>query len=130
MRLLGRATVDFSATDGTSGYELWVTDGTVGGTHELFFVFLRNPGDASLFVLNWMEFQGAGSTNAPPIILQSAPDVTEAFADEGSAVVNPGAKTVTIPKNTTARFYRLRSTAPTRILNVQIIGPNVVLTYE
>src|SRR5580765_573643 len=31
-----------------------------GGTHTLFFVFARNPGDQNLFVLNWFEFQGAG----------------------------------------------------------------------
>jgi glucose/arabinose dehydrogenase/type 1 glutamine amidotransferase len=31
-----------------------------GGTHTLFFVFVRNPGDQNLFVLNWMEFQGPG----------------------------------------------------------------------
>jgi len=31
-----------------------------GGTHTLFFVFSRNPGDQNLFVLNWLEFQGPG----------------------------------------------------------------------
>jgi len=31
-----------------------------GGTRTLFFVFLRNPGDTGLFVLNWLEFQGDG----------------------------------------------------------------------
>ena len=31
-----------------------------GGTHTLFFVFARNPGDQNLFVLNWLEFQGPG----------------------------------------------------------------------
>jgi hypothetical protein len=30
------------------------------GTHTLFFVFLRNPGDVNLFALNWLEFQGPG----------------------------------------------------------------------
>jgi glucose/arabinose dehydrogenase/type 1 glutamine amidotransferase len=31
-----------------------------GGTHTLYFVFARNPGDQNLFVLNWFEFQGSG----------------------------------------------------------------------
>ena len=31
-----------------------------GGTHTLFFVFARTPGDQNLFVLNWLEFQGPG----------------------------------------------------------------------
>ncbi|HEX5218787.1 MAG TPA: ThuA domain-containing protein [Verrucomicrobiae bacterium] len=31
-----------------------------GGTHVLYLVFSRNPGDTDLFRLNWTEFQGAG----------------------------------------------------------------------
>lgn len=30
------------------------------GTHTLYFVFTRNPGDANLFGVNWLEFQGPG----------------------------------------------------------------------
>jgi cytochrome c len=35
------------------------------GTHTLFFVFLRNPGDANLFAVNWLEFQGPGLSLSP-----------------------------------------------------------------
>jgi hypothetical protein len=35
------------------------------GTHALYFVFLRNPGDTNLFVLNWLEFQGPGLSLYP-----------------------------------------------------------------
>ena len=35
------------------------------GTHTLYFVFLRNPGDTNLFALNWLEFQGAGLSLSP-----------------------------------------------------------------
>ena len=31
-----------------------------GGTRELFFIFLRNPGDDGLFNINWIDFQGPG----------------------------------------------------------------------
>ena len=31
-----------------------------GGTAKTCFVFRRNPGDQSLFNLNWIEFGGAG----------------------------------------------------------------------
>jgi hypothetical protein len=41
-----------------------------GGTHELFFVFKRNPGDGGLFNVNWMDFHGAGVSIIPP----GAPD--------------------------------------------------------
>src|SRR5207245_1971843 len=36
-----------------------------GGTRTLYFVFLRNPGDANLFTLNWLEFQGPGLSLSP-----------------------------------------------------------------
>jgi len=35
------------------------------GTHTLYFVFLRNPGDTNLFALNWIEFQGPGLSLSP-----------------------------------------------------------------
>ena len=31
-----------------------------GGTHELFFIFRRNPGDDGLFNINWIDFEGPG----------------------------------------------------------------------
>ena len=36
-----------------------------GGTHELFFVFRRNPGDDGLFNINWIDFQGQGVSRPP-----------------------------------------------------------------
>jgi len=72
----------------------------------------------------------ATSTNPPPVFLQSAASFASAFADDNAAVVNTTAKTITIPKNTSTRFYRLRSTVPTKILSVQILGANVVMTYQ
>ncbi len=35
-----------------------------GGTHELFFVFKRNPGDGGLFNVNWIDFHGRGVAEA------------------------------------------------------------------
>lgn len=41
-----------------------------GGVHELFFVFLNNPGDDGLFNLNWIDFHGDGVSN----IEEGSPD--------------------------------------------------------
>jgi len=62
-----------------------------GGTHTLYFVFLRNPGDANLFVLNWLEFQGPGlSLVSTPFggTLRSIPSTVQAedFDDGGEGV--------------------------------------------
>jgi cytochrome c len=55
--LLG--TVVVPSTGGAyTNLDLSITD--PGGTHTLYFVFKRNPGDADLFRLNWLEFQGLG----------------------------------------------------------------------
>ena len=48
----------------TGGWQSWtnvaapLTD--PGGTDKTCFVFRRNPGDQSLFNLNWIEFVGRG----------------------------------------------------------------------
>lgn len=78
---------------------------------------------------NYFTFT-ATSTNLPPMVLQSALALGAAFADETNAVVNVGTKTVTVPKSANSRLYRLRATVPTHILDVKLIGTNVVMTYE
>ena len=42
-----------------------------GGTHELFFIFRRNPGDDGLFNINWIDFEGPG-VSRPPITTKMA----------------------------------------------------------
>src|SRR5439155_1615362 len=61
------------------------------GTHTLYFVFLRNPGDANLLVLNWLEFQGPGlSFSSTPYggAAHSLPDTVQAedFDNGGEGV--------------------------------------------
>ena len=55
--LLGSTLV--SGTGGVySNFTCALTD--PGGTHTLYFVFLRNPGATDLFRINWFDFQGPG----------------------------------------------------------------------
>jgi cytochrome c len=68
----------------TGGWQTWkdvtVPVDALAGTHELFFVFLNNPGDNGLFNLNFMKFRGKGvSLNARPEILS-----VEASPEEGA----------------------------------------------
>ncbi|MGH8776289.1 MAG: ThuA domain-containing protein [Jiangellaceae bacterium] len=85
----GRVEVHADAPDGpllgtttiepTGGWQSW-TDVTgpvedPGGTHELFFVFLNNPGDDGLFNMNYLKFRGKGmSLNARPEIMSVTAD--------------------------------------------------------
>jgi cytochrome c len=75
---------DSGQIDPTGGWQQWtnvsapVTD--PGGTHDLYFVFLNNPGDDGLFNLNHIRFRGRGvSQNARPEIhsVSASPTVGE-----------------------------------------------------
>jgi len=118
----------------TGGWQTWQTltktNIAISAGQHVVRLALDSPGDnGTVGNYNHLTFT-ATSTNPPPVVLQSAPNVVGNFADEGGAVINQGAKTVTAIKNPGTRYYRLRSTVPTRILNVQIVSTNVVLTYE
>jgi glucose/arabinose dehydrogenase len=59
------ALVSTAQVSPTGGWQTY-TDVTAsvqdpGGTHELFFVFLRNPGDRDLFNVNWIDFNESSS---------------------------------------------------------------------
>ena len=64
------------------------------------------------------------------LTLQSSPAVGGPYADDLTAVIDSGAKQVTVPKNGNTRFYRLRSGTAVQITRVEIVGNNVVLHYE
>jgi PKD repeat protein len=84
------ATADVPFTGG--GYtNVTVPISDPGGTHTLYFVFVRNPGDANLFVLNWFEFQGPGlSLSSTPFggIPRPLPGIVQAedFDEGGEGV--------------------------------------------
>jgi hypothetical protein len=66
----------------------------------------------------------------PEIKLQSTARLGEPFADDESAVINTGAKTITVPVSGPTRFYRLRGGQAYRIKTIQLQGANLMLSYE
>ncbi len=65
-----------------------------------------------------------------PLALDSAASVKGPFAMEAAAFFNPSAKTVTVPKSGTTRFYRLRSSTGYTLGKPVMSGGNVVLSYQ
>ncbi|MBI2924578.1 MAG: hypothetical protein HYY24_02610 [Verrucomicrobia bacterium] len=63
-------------------------------------------------------------------VLQSAPQPTGPFTDEGTAVVDSNARIVTVARPAQTQFYRVRSCGPVKILSVRVEGGNLVLPYE
>ncbi|MES2920871.1 MAG: ThuA domain-containing protein [Verrucomicrobiota bacterium] len=75
--LLSTATFSPSGAPGFRHIAAPITD--PGGTHELFFVFKRNPGDTNLFRLNWICFHGNGATRVARAPRISAVDCSAPF---------------------------------------------------
>jgi hypothetical protein len=65
--------------------------------------------------------------------LWSAPQVKglgTAWTQETTAVVDSGAKTVTIAQNGAARYYQLRGAVQYRVTKIVRSSGNIILTYQ
>jgi hypothetical protein len=98
------------------------------GLHDVRIAMDTSGGNGTVGNYNYLNFT-VTSTNPPPV-LQSTVALPGVFADEPGATVSQAARTVTIPITTSVRFYRLRGAVVTRISSAQVIGSNLVMTYE
>jgi hypothetical protein len=62
--------------------------------------------------------------------LLAADTVTGPYTVQAGATVNTTAKTITIPRPTGTKFYRIRGSSGVRISNTAIQAGNLVLTYQ
>jgi len=65
-----------------------------------------------------------------PLVLQSSSSPGGPFVDQPDATIDPVQKTVSAARVPGQCFYRLRSESQTRISSVQIVGDQVVFTYD
>ncbi|PYI84545.1 MAG: hypothetical protein DME26_13060 [Verrucomicrobia bacterium] len=79
--------------------------------------------------LNYLVFV---PVTVPEIALLSSSDVAGSFTADNSATIDTPSRTITVPLNGNARFYRLRTVAAPglAIRNVRIVGANVVMNYQ
>lgn len=68
------------------------------------------------------------SANGP--LLLSAPSASGPYQVETSAILNASIQTLTVAKPNAPRFYQLQDLTARRILGLQLIGDNLVITYE
>jgi hypothetical protein len=66
---------------------------------------------------------------APPVLVSST-TVNGTYTDAAGASVNTGTKTITVPVGGSANFYRIRGDIAYTITSINIVGPNVVITYN
>jgi cytochrome c len=97
--------------------------------HELRWVVDSSGANGTAGNHNYFVFT-VTATNPPAVFLQSTANLSSGFTDDANAIVNRANKTIRVPQTGSVRFYRLRSTVPTRLLQTQIVGTNVVLTFQ
>jgi hypothetical protein len=64
------------------------------------------------------------------VFLQSAAMVSGPYADDPAATHDAAAKQFTVPRAGASQFYRIRAEVQSRITQIRIADPNVVITYE
>jgi hypothetical protein len=82
-----------------------------------------------LLDLNYLLFVPTSDAVTSPVVLESSATVNGTYSDAAGASVNLGTKTITAPVGGSTNFYRIRSDTTTTITSINIVGPNVVITY-
>jgi len=80
--------------------------------------------------MSWIDGVLQGPANDPPPSLLSASSLHGPYVDTPGAVVDPNAKSVTVPAPPDSRFYRLKACDLLRITGISVAGPSLVLNYE
>jgi len=65
-----------------------------------------------------------------PLVLESAAKADGPYAMDATAMINPDAKTVVVPRSGNARFYRLRSSTAYSISGISLQGGKVMMSYQ
>ena len=73
---------------------------------------------------------GAVTLQATPLQLLSSASVNGPYAVDTTALIDPGAKTITVPKSGNTRFYRLVSSTAYTLGRPTVSGNNILLTYQ
>ena len=80
----------------------------------------------------WVQSIIAANPPPPPggPVVQSAAAVTGPYADAANAIVDPNAKTITLPRSQRSAFYRLSAGSQLRVTGIRITDVNVVISYQ
>src|SRR5437016_11154503 len=78
----------------------------------------------------WVNRNTGAKELVRPLELLSSATVNGSFTYDSTALIDPGAKTITVPKSGNTRFYRLSSGTAYTLGKPTISGSNVVLTYQ
>lgn len=101
-----------------------------GGAHVEFYAEEAGGG----FVLindAGSRFKAYRSVSVSTVVLESSAGIEGGFAEASGAVIDSGARRITVPLNEgAARFYRLRGAEALKLSSIDLESDTVVLTYE
>ena len=86
--------------------------------------------DSRKLYLNYLLFVPTTDPVTSAVVLKSSSTVAGPYTNAAGASVNLATKTVTVPYSGSATFYRLCSDAAVTITSINVVGPNVVITYN
>ncbi len=95
---------------------------------QLFSVDLNDP-NARILVNDSTEPAGVVKAYLP-LRLVAAPTLSGPYATPPGATIDPVNKIVTVPKAGSSQFYQMQTVTPVTIKTIQVVGSNVVLSYE
>jgi fructose-specific component phosphotransferase system IIB-like protein len=101
----------------------------LAGPHVLRLAMDSIGANNSVGNFNWIRLV-AMTISRPEVFLQAAEAVTGPYVDVPGALTDPAAATIAIPIPAAERFYRLRSTTPSRITGVQVGNSSIIFGYE
>lgn len=126
------------ADDSTLSYEYTGNNKFLIQSHHVVPGGAPSGGDATVtrdtdFYFAWVDFKTPLTPVPAPVetlALQSASSVAGPYTDEASAVVNSAAKTITLAKSTSTRFYRTVGTVGPKLKSITTQNNSIVITFE
>jgi hypothetical protein len=99
------------------------------GVYNFRLVYEQGGGNATC-EWYWVNRNTGLRTLVRPLLLLSSATVNGSYTADTTALIDPVAQTITVPKSGNTRFYRLGSSTAYTLNRPAVSGNNVVLTYQ
>ena len=117
---------DGSRSPGETTFDFVVAN---NGVYNFRIVYFEGSGGSEV-EWYWVNRATGARELVRPLRLESAASVSGPYATETAAQIDPGAKTIILPKSGATRFYRLVSTTAYQLNSPTFSGNNVLLSYQ
>ena len=99
------------------------------GVYKLRLVHEEGGGSAYI-EWYWVNRNTGAKELVRPLELLSSASVNGPYTFDATAQIDPGSKTITVPKSGNTRFYKLLSSTGYTLNRPTVSGSNIVLSYQ